>query len=142
MKQLMRSLMRPIAAIVLAIAYWASSSSTGAMASNFTPPLLVAEVEFKYRNAGDDKIDEIGDKIDLNNANIREFRDLRGFFPNLAAAIIRNAPYNKVRDVLEIPDISDRQRKRLEDNLDQFVVTDPSYIFNEGDERYNPGIYN
>lgn len=137
----MRGLVRLLAAIILAAACSLGSGVAPAIAFGYHPPLL-AEVEFKYRNAADDKIDEIGDKIDLNNASIREFRELRGFFPNLAAAIIRNAPYETVKDVLNIPDLSERQRQRLEDNLNRFVVTDPAYVFNEGDNRYNTGIYN
>lgn len=137
----MRNLMRPVAAVLLAMVCWASSMA-GTIALSYNPPLLGAEIDFKYRNAADDKIDEIDNKVDLNNANIRDFRGLRGFYPNLAAAIIQNAPYAKVRDVLNIPNISDRQRQRLEENIDEFVVTDPSYVFNEGDGRYNPGIYN
>ena len=138
----MRGLVRLLAAIILATACAIGSGVAPAIAFGYNPPVLGAEIDFKYRNAADDKLDEIDNKIDLNNASIREFRDLRGFFPNLAAAIIRNAPYDTVEDVLDIPDISDRQRKRLEDNLDSFVVTDPAYVFNEGDSRYNTGIYN
>lgn len=138
----MRGLVRLLAAIILAVACSIGSGVAPAIAFGYHPPILGAEVDFKYRNAADDKIDEIDDRIDLNNASIREFRDLRGFFPNLAAAIIRNAPYDTVEDVLDIPGISDRQRQRLEDNLDSFVVTDPAYVFNEGDSRYNTGIYN
>jgi photosystem II PsbU protein len=44
-------------------------------------------------NAADAKLTtEFGQKIDLNNTNIREFRDLKGFYPNLAGTIIKNAP--------------------------------------------------
>ncbi|MEO0949334.1 MAG: photosystem II complex extrinsic protein PsbU [Cyanobacteria bacterium J06641_5] len=138
----MRGLVRLLAAIILAAACSIGSGVAPAIAFGYHPPLLGADIEFKYRNAADDKIDEIGDKIDLNNAAIRDFRELRGFFPNLAASIIQNAPYDTVKDVLKIPDISDRQRERLQENIDRFVVTEPSYVFNDGDNRYNTGIYN
>ena len=63
-------------------------------------------------NAVDAKLTtEFGQKIDLNNDDIRDFRDLRGFYPNLASKIIINSPYDKVEDVLEIPGLSDRQKK-------------------------------
>jgi photosystem II PsbU protein len=84
---------------------------------------------------------EFGRKIDLNNSDIRDFRDLRGFYPNLAGKIIKNSPYNKVEDVLSIPGLSERQKDRLQANLDNFIVTPPSKEFNEGGDRINPGVY-
>jgi photosystem II PsbU protein len=84
---------------------------------------------------------EFGQAIDLNNSNIRAFRDLRGFYPNLAGQIIKNAPYDKVEDVLDIPGLSERQKQRLQSNLDKFVVTPPASELIEGDDRLNPGVY-
>ncbi|MCU0534426.1 MAG: photosystem II complex extrinsic protein PsbU [Hydrococcus sp. Prado102] len=84
---------------------------------------------------------DFGKKIDLNNSDIRDFRDLRGFYPNLAGKIIKNAPYDKVEDVLDISGLSETQQKRLQANLDSFTVTPPSKEFNEGDDRFNPGVY-
>ncbi|MGY6530669.1 MAG: photosystem II complex extrinsic protein PsbU [Cyanobacterium sp.] len=81
------------------------------------------------------------DTIDVNNSDIRDFRELRGFYPKLASMIIQNAPYEEVEDVLSIPGLSERQKERLQANIDRFSVTPPSYILNEGDERYNPGVY-
>lgn len=93
-------------------------------------------------NAADAKLtSEFGQKIDLNNSHIRQFRDLKGFYPNLAAKIIKNAPYNTVEDVLDIPGLSERQQERLQANLDRFTVTEPSKEFIEGDDRINPGVY-
>lgn len=84
---------------------------------------------------------EFGQAIDLNNSNIREFRELRGFYPNLASKIILNSPYDEVEDVLEIPGLSEKQQKRLQANLDKFVVTPPASELTEGDDRLNPGVY-
>lgn len=102
----------------------------------------VIAVEGGRRNVGDDKLaTEYGKKVDLNNSAIPEFRQFRGFYPNLASKIIKNAPYEKVEDVLNIPDLSEKQKERLQANLDSFTVTPPAAIFLEGDERYNPGTY-
>lgn len=103
------------------------------------PTTFVAEV---YRNPADAKLDtEYGKKVDLNNANVRLFRQFRGFYPTLASKIVDNAPYEKVEDVLDIPGLSERQKERLQANLENFTVTAPSKVYNEGDDRYNPGYY-
>jgi photosystem II PsbU protein len=80
-------------------------------------------------------------KLDLNNSDVREFRQLPGFYPSLASKIIQNAPYDKVEDVLDIPGLSDRQIERLQANLDKFIVTEVEASMNAGDDRYNPGLY-
>jgi photosystem II PsbU protein len=55
--------------------------------------------------------------------------------------IIKNSPYEKVEDVLEIPGLSERQKELLQANLDNFIVTEKSDVFNAGDDRINPGVY-
>ncbi|MGL5036014.1 MAG: photosystem II complex extrinsic protein PsbU [Microcystaceae cyanobacterium] len=93
-------------------------------------------------NAVDTKLTtEYGAKIDLNNSDIRDFRQLRGFYPNLASKIIKNAPYENVDDVLEIPSLSESQKSRLQASLDKFTVTEVSSELTEGDDRINPGVY-
>jgi photosystem II PsbU protein len=86
---------------------------------------------------------EFGDKekIDLNNTHVRYFRNYPGFYPTLAGKIVQNAPYKSVEDVLNIPGLSERQKERLQANLDSFTVTPEADVYNEGDDRYNPGIY-
>ncbi|BAQ60299.1 photosystem II 12 kDa extrinsic protein PsbU [Geminocystis sp. NIES-3708] len=104
-------------------------------------PRLIA-TENTRRNVADDLLTtEFGQKIDVNNSDIRDFRDLRGFYPTLASIIIQNAPYEQVEDVLLIPGLSDTQKERLQANLDNFTATPQSEVFNEGDERYNAGVY-
>lgn len=93
-------------------------------------------------NEADAKLStEYGQKIDLNNSHIREFRELRGFYPTLAGVIIKNAPYENVDDVLEIAGLTATQKERLQANLDKFTVTEPSKELIEGDDRINPGVY-
>jgi len=107
----------------------------------FNPQPAKAETT-QYENAVDKKLTtEYGKKIDLNNSSIRNFRDLRGFYPNLAGIIIKNAPYNNVQDVLSIPGLNEAQKARLQANLDKFTVTEPSVELIEGDDRINPGVY-
>jgi photosystem II PsbU protein len=125
----MKNLVRIIAVVMLVVS------------SLFALPASPASAD-RALNAVDSMLTtDFGKKIDLNNSDIRDFRDLRGFYPNLAGKIIKNAPYNKVEDVLDIPGLSETQQKRLQANLDSFTVTPPSKEFNEGDDRFNPGVY-
>ena len=98
-------------------------------------------VESPRINKADRKLGEIGEKIDLNNSNVRVFRQYRGMFPTLAAVIIDNAPFEKVEDVLEIPGLTEPQIKVLKANLDNFTATPPESVLLEGDNRLNVGIY-
>lgn len=102
-------------------------------------PVLLAQAPL--RNQVDEKKGQIGYKIDVNNTNIRAFRQYQGFYPNLAAKIINNGPYEKVEDVLDIPGLSESQKQRLQDNLDNFTVTPPIPELVEGDDRINNGYY-
>lgn len=109
---------------------------------SFNQATSVLAVEGQRRNEADDKLaSDYGQKIDLNNANVRFFRQYKGFYPSLAAQIVKNAPYEKVEDVLNIPGLSDKQKERLQSNLENFTVTEPSSVFLDGDERLNNGNY-
>jgi photosystem II PsbU protein len=108
----------------------------------FLNPQIAQADTTKYENAVDKKLTtDYGQKIDLNNSSIRSFRGLRGFYPNLASLIIKNAPYNSVNDVLSIDNLNNSQKELLEANLDKFTVTEPSVELIQGDDRYNPGVY-
>ncbi|MGF1587829.1 MAG: photosystem II complex extrinsic protein PsbU [Pleurocapsa sp.] len=137
----MKKLIGILAAVLLIIGSWgfasaAQASETGLLTVQ-TSTLFAARV-----NTADAKRQElIQGKLDLNNSDVREFRKLRGFYPNLASKIIQNAPYESVEDVLEIPGLSDSQLERLQANLDQFFVTDMEASMNAGGDRYNPGLY-
>ena len=105
-------------------------------------PVLAVEGNTTLRNRADDKLaTEFGKKIDLNNTNVRAFQRYQGMYPNLAAKIVQNAPYENVDDVLSLPGLSDRQKEILQANIDNFTVTDVESAFNEGADRYNNGIY-
>ncbi|MGQ9872404.1 photosystem II complex extrinsic protein PsbU [Leptodesmis sp.] len=84
---------------------------------------------------------EFGQKLDLNNSNIRAFRQYPGLYPNLARLIVNNAPYKDVQDVLDIPGLTEQQREVLRKNLDHFTVTEVEPALVEGGDRYNPGLY-
>ncbi|HIK14141.1 MAG TPA: photosystem II complex extrinsic protein PsbU [Leptolyngbyaceae cyanobacterium M33_DOE_097] len=117
----------------------ASLTFPQASAITFTPKVLAAEA---IRNPMEEKMrTEFGKKLDLNNTNVRYFRQIPGLYPTLAGLIVKNAPYESVEDVLEIPGLTDRQKELLRENLSQFTVTDVEEALVEGDDRINNGIY-
>ena len=139
----MKRLVGIIAALLLVVGSWGFIGVNQAQASDLSiftlqsSPILAVR-----RNTADEKRLELEKgKLDLNNSDVREFRSLRGFYPNLASKIIQNAPYDNVEDVLNIPGLSDRQKERLQANIDNFIVTEPAASMNAGGDRYNPGLY-
>jgi hypothetical protein len=40
-----------------------------------------------------------GDKIDVNNANIRAYLKVPGLYPSIASKLVKNGPYKTVADV-------------------------------------------
>lgn len=102
--------------------------------------ILIAELP--EANQVDQKLaTEFGKKIDLNNTNVRAFRQYPGMYPTLARIVVENAPYENVEDVLNLEGLSDRQKKTLQANLDKFTVTQVEVGLTEGDDRINNGLY-
>jgi len=139
----MKKLFSLLAVITVMVASFGMSSQAQALDLSATTLLQSSTVlaATERVNQADAKILEFGEKLDLNNSDVRDFRELRGFYPTLAGKIIDNSPYEKVEDVLNIPGLSETQKARLQANLDKFTVTEPADIFNEGDDRFNPGVY-
>lgn len=141
----MKGLVRLLTAFSLLLGCWGWLGTTQiAQAAGFNSFALpqVPILAIERQNRADAKLGtEFGKKIDLNNTNVRAFQQFPGLYPTLAKKIITNAPYKKVEDVLEIPGLSDRQKERLQANFDKFTVTDYEPAFNEGDDRFNNGIY-
>lgn len=105
-------------------------------------PITLLAVETDLTNVVDEKLGSAyGKKIDLNNTNINAFAQYQGLYPTLARLIVKNAPYESVEDVLELPGLSDRQKDTLEANLDNFTVTDVEEALVEGGDRFNNGVY-
>ncbi|MGF1524106.1 MAG: photosystem II complex extrinsic protein PsbU [Leptolyngbyaceae cyanobacterium] len=127
----------------LLVSSWLGGTVSPAVAASLTGPSwntpILAE---DLRNAVDDKLStEYGSKLDLNNANVQAFVKYRGLYPTIARKILKNAPFDVVEDILEIPGLSDRERDIIEANMDSFTVTPPDPAFVEGADRYNNGVY-
>ena len=115
----------------------AQATGFNSFVGNQVPVLAIAR-----QNKADQKLaTEFGKKIDLNNTNIAAFQKYPGLYPTLAQKIIKNAPYQKVEDVLNLTELSDKQKELLQSNLANFTVTELEPNFNEGDDRINNGIY-
>ena len=128
---------------------WGGSQQAHATNLSFSQMPIVAPILAveQRRNRADQKKLEIGNKIDLNNSSIREFREFKGMYPTLAQMIIKNAPFDSVEEVLEMPDLyknpklTDRMKATLTKYLDEFTVTPPTSVLQEGDFRLNTGTY-
>ena len=80
-----------------------------------------------------------GDKIDLNNANIRAYLKLPGFYPGLASKIVSNGPFKTVADVYNLPGLSSAEKDNLKKQEGRLVVLDvkPEYDI----DKINNGLY-
>ncbi|MCI3280813.1 photosystem II complex extrinsic protein PsbU [Synechococcus sp. PCC 6717] len=126
----------------LALVYLLGVSLLGWM--HWSAPTLAATAPAAEElvNVVDEKLgSSYGEKIDLNNTNIAAFIQYRGLYPTLAKLIVKNAPYQSVEDVLNIPGLTERQKETLRANLDKFTVTEVETALVEGGDRYNNGLY-
>ncbi|MEK0181734.1 MAG: photosystem II complex extrinsic protein PsbU [Oscillatoriales cyanobacterium] len=143
MKRLGRLL--AVLGLVLGCFAWAiDQSAIAASLSRLVLPsssLIAVEAPTRTNRADEKLATEFGKKLDLNNSGVRYFREYPGLYPTLARLIIKNAPYEKVEDVLKISDLTEAQKKLLQANLDKFTVTDVESVFIEGDNRLNNGLY-
>lgn len=135
-------LLLSLAVLVASWGWVGDSLSAIAAPFNRLVPISSPLVALEFRNAVDDKLaTEFGEKIDLNNTNVRAFLQYPGLYPTVARLILKNAPYEDVNDVLDIPGLTDRQLEVLQANLDKFTVSPPENALTEGDDRINNGIY-
>ncbi len=100
--------------------------ATVAFSASFLGPMAArAEIDYegiKYLGGGD--------KIDLNNANIRAYLKLPGVYPTIASKIVTNGPFKTVQDVYNIDGLSAAEKDTLKKFESKFVVMDgkPEYV--------------
>jgi photosystem II PsbU protein len=122
----------------------AMAQSMGGGMSFQSRSFVLAEVEanVEMRNRVADKMaTEFGKKLDLNNTNLRAFREIQGMYPTLAGILVKNAPYKAIDEIFDIAGLTDAQKDTLDKNLDKFVISDPEAALVEGADRINNGIY-
>lgn len=71
-----------------------------------------------------------GEKVDLNNANIRAYLKIPGMYPSIASKIVNNGPFKTVADIYNIPDLTGAEKDVLKKNEGRFVTLDskPEYV--------------
>ncbi|KAL7513256.1 hypothetical protein ACHAXN_010308 [Cyclotella atomus] len=83
-----------------------------------------------------------GDKIDINGAfHINntlnysglqiDYKQLPGFYPHAAGKIASSGPYSSVKDIYNIPGITDNDKKMFKKYESQLTVLPPGRMFKE-----------
>ena len=80
-----------------------------------------------------------GDKIDLNNANIRAYTKIPGAYPTIASKIVSSGPFKTVADVYNLPSLSAAEKEIIKKSESKFVTLDvkPEYAI----DKINNGLY-
>lgn len=79
------------------------------------------------------------DVVDVNNANVRAYKQFPGFYPGLAGLIVSNGPYKSVDDIFKIPDLSPAQKSTLEKFKSNLVTLKPVAEYEL--DKINNGMY-
>ncbi|CAM9291202.1 unnamed protein product [Sphacelaria rigidula] len=80
-----------------------------------------------------------GDKIDVNNANVRAYIKLPGMYPSAAGKIVSNGPYASVSDIYNIKGLSDKEKAAMKKHESRFITLDPQAMYTI--DRINNGLY-
>lgn len=110
------------------------AGAVAAVAAAALPKSVLAERE--YPNVG-----FLGgsDVIDINNANVRAYFKLKGFYPNLAGLIVSNGPYESVEELYELPGITDAMKSALDEHKEKLVALEPTPEYEI--DKFNNGLY-
>jgi photosystem II PsbU protein len=80
-----------------------------------------------------------GEKIDVNNANVRAYRKYPGLYPTAAKKIVQGGPYSSPDDILKNPELTERDKEVIKKYMDRFVALPPAPEYFT--DRVNNGIY-
>lgn len=112
-----------------------ASAALGAVA--LFPGLAGAEINYdgvKYLGGGE--------KVDVNNANIRAFTQYPGMYPNVASKILKAMPdagYKAAADLYNAPGLTGPEKDVIKKYENKFVFLEPKpeYVI----DRLNNGLY-
>ncbi|CAM9171233.1 unnamed protein product [Chrysoparadoxa australica] len=82
-----------------------------------------------------------GDKVDVNNANVRAYVKMPGMYPTIAGKIVSNGPYKSAGDVSSISGLTSEEKAIISKYSNRLTATDPQAIytidkFNNGEIPY------
>ncbi|CAB1105357.1 unnamed protein product [Ectocarpus sp. CCAP 1310/34] len=80
-----------------------------------------------------------GDKIDVNNANVRAYIKLSGMYPSAAGKIVSNGPYSSVSEIYNIKGLSNEEKAAIKKHESRFITMDPQAMYTI--DRINNGLY-
>merc|ERR1711988_1167794 len=109
--------------------------NAAAFAATAAAPMVAsAEVDYdgvKYLGGGE--------KVDINNANIRAYAKIPQMYPNIGGLIVSNGPYKSVADLYKIPGMTEQMKGVLKKNEGRFIVLEPNptYVI----DKFNNGLY-
>jgi photosystem II PsbU protein len=74
-----------------------------------------------------------GEKVDLNNANIRAYLKVPGIYPSIASKIVTNGPFKTVADVYNIEGLTGAEKETIKRSEGRFVVMEgkPEYVIDK-----------
>eukprot|EP00444_Apocalathium_aciculiferum_P025388 CAMPEP_0183432858 /NCGR_PEP_ID=MMETSP0370-20130417/59954_1 /TAXON_ID=268820 /ORGANISM="Peridinium aciculiferum, Strain PAER-2" /LENGTH=186 /DNA_ID=CAMNT_0025618999 /DNA_START=72 /DNA_END=629 /DNA_ORIENTATION=+ len=92
------------------------ASVAGAAALAMAPAAGLAIVDY-------DAVKYLGgsDKVDINNANVQAYRQFPGMYPTAAGAIGSHGPYKSVKDIYDIPGLTEQVKGIMKKYEGQFV---------------------
>jgi hypothetical protein len=70
-------------------------------------------------------------RFDLNAAFVSDYKQLRGMFPTAAGKIASNGPYESVKDIYKIPNLTSHDIEMFHKYERQFTVNPPGRTFYE-----------
>lgn len=110
-------------------------AAAGAVTATILAP-LASNAEVEYANVG-----FLGgsDVIDINNANVRAYLKLPGFYPTLAGIIVSNGPYKSVDEVAKLDGITPKMKELLTKYKDNLTALTPAPEYEI--DKLNNGLY-
>jgi photosystem II PsbU protein len=74
-----------------------------------------------------------GEKVDLNNANIRAYLKVPGIYPSIASKIVTHGPFKTVADVYNIEGLTGAEKDTIKKSESRFVVMEgkPEYVIDK-----------
>mmetsp|Transcript_6403 Transcript_6403/g.11394 ORF Transcript_6403/g.11394 Transcript_6403/m.11394 type:complete len:161 (+) Transcript_6403:206-688(+) len=71
------------------------------------------------------------EKVDINGAFVVDYKAFPGFFPHAAGKIASNGPYKTVKDIYNIPGITENDKAMFKKYEKELTVLPPGRMFKE-----------